>query len=65
MRLAFSLLLAAIGISFLLPSDGYKAAFFIACAPFAYFLTKETSIEPQRAFAGTDQATSDDDDYTT
>lgn len=32
MRFAFSLLLAAIGVSFLLPSDGYKAALFILCA---------------------------------
>ncbi|MDX0789213.1 hypothetical protein GOD70_22245 [Sinorhizobium medicae] len=32
MRFAFSLLLTAIGVSFLLPSDGYKAALFILCA---------------------------------
>lgn len=32
MRFAFSLSLAAIGVSFLLPSDGLKAALFILCA---------------------------------
>lgn len=32
MRFAISLSLAAIGVSFLLPSDGYKAALFILCA---------------------------------
>ncbi|RVH74286.1 hypothetical protein CN203_23700 [Sinorhizobium meliloti] len=47
MRFAVSLSLAAIGVSFLLPSDGYKAALFIACAALAFLVMEEE--EPELA----------------
>jgi len=53
MRFAVSLSLAAIGISFLLPSDGYKAVLFLACAALAFVVMGEE--EPELAghpFAG-------------
>jgi hypothetical protein len=42
MRFAFSLSLAAIGVSFLLPSDGYKAAFFLSCGLVAFMFIRES-----------------------
>ncbi|RVJ89838.1 hypothetical protein [Sinorhizobium meliloti] len=44
MRFAFSLSLAAIGVSFLLPSDGYKAALFIACAALVILFMQEPKL---------------------
>lgn len=41
MRFAFSLSLAAIGVSFLLPSDGYKALLFISCGALAFLVMQE------------------------
>ncbi|GCA51800.1 hypothetical protein KGO5_04257 [Sinorhizobium sp. KGO-5] len=38
MRFAFSLAFAAVGVSFLLPSDGYKAALFVLCGALVFFL---------------------------
>ncbi|WP_457814196.1 hypothetical protein U8C43_24450 [Sinorhizobium meliloti] len=56
MRFAVSLSLAAIGVSFLLPSDGYKAALFIACAALAFVVMGEEEPEladhPEISFAG-------------
>ncbi|MDX0543477.1 hypothetical protein GOL45_29295 [Sinorhizobium medicae] len=49
MRFAFILSLAAIGVSFLLPSDGYKAALFLICAGLAYLFMKEYD---ERKFVG-------------
>jgi hypothetical protein len=55
MRFAVSLSLAAIGLSFLLPSDGYKAALFIACAALAFVVMEEEKRElagyPENSFA--------------
>ncbi|MDK1374546.1 MULTISPECIES: hypothetical protein [unclassified Sinorhizobium] len=45
MRFAFTLSLAAVGISFLLPSDGLKAALFIACAILAFVVMREQDEE--------------------
>lgn len=42
MRFAFSLSLAAIGVSFLLPSDGYKAMLFIACGALVFMFMQES-----------------------
>ncbi|XNY07043.1 hypothetical protein ACMFL9_26510 [Sinorhizobium meliloti] len=56
MRFAVSLSLAAIGVSFLLPSDGYKAALFIACAALAFVVINDEEPEfagyPENSFAG-------------
>lgn len=41
MRFAFSLSLAAIGVSFLLPSEGYKAALFVSCGALVFFFMDE------------------------
>ncbi|RVL48489.1 hypothetical protein CN138_09175 [Sinorhizobium meliloti] len=47
MRVVLSLALAAAGISFLLPSDGYRAALFIACAAGVFFVMKEPEEGPE------------------
>lgn len=41
MRFAFSLSLAAIGVSFLLPSDGYKAALLISSSVLVFFTIRD------------------------
>ncbi|PII38687.1 hypothetical protein T190_17035 [Sinorhizobium meliloti CCBAU 01290] len=41
MRFAFSLSLIAIGVSFLLPSDGYKAALFVSCGVLLFLILRD------------------------
>lgn len=49
MKFGFSLSLAAVGVSFLLPSDGYKAALFIACAVLVFVLMRDEELDRKAA----------------
>jgi hypothetical protein len=73
MRFAFSLSLAAIGVSFLLPSDGYKAALFVLCGALVFLFMKEPKLameaipvekeaEPDSGYCEDDQADYDNAD---
>lgn len=59
MRFAFSLLLIAIGISFVLPSDAYKAALFVSCGVLVFLLMRGS--EPTAA--DVDETDEDDAEY--
>ncbi|MGH0241824.1 hypothetical protein NKY70_31650 [Sinorhizobium meliloti] len=59
MRFAFSLSLAAIGVSFLLPSDGYKAALLISSSVLLFF----TNRDPKPALAKDSEASEPSSEY--
>lgn len=44
MRFAFSLSLAALGVSYLLPSDIYKAALFVLCGAMVFLFMPEPEL---------------------
>ncbi|RMI21376.1 hypothetical protein [Sinorhizobium meliloti] len=63
MRFAFSLSFAAIGISFLLPSDGYRAALFIACAALSFVVMREEELDANLEFLPLGHDANADDQY--
>ncbi|RVH50687.1 hypothetical protein [Sinorhizobium meliloti] len=59
MRFAFSLSLAAIGVSFLLPSDGYKAALFVLCGALVFLFMQEPRLAMESTVAKEAESDSD------
>lgn len=63
MRFAVSFSLAAVGVSFLLPSDGYKAALFFACAALAFVVMGEEELDADPEFVPLGHGPNADDQY--
>lgn len=63
MRFAVSLSLAAIGVSFLLPSDGYRGALFIACAALAFVVMREEELDDNPEFVPLGHGPNADNQY--
>ncbi|MDX0106663.1 MULTISPECIES: hypothetical protein [Sinorhizobium] len=49
MKFGLSLSLAAAGVSFLLPSDGYKAALFFICSVVVFVAMREEELDQKAA----------------
>lgn len=62
MRIAFSLSLIAIGVSFLLPSDAYKAALFVSFGILLFLLMRDPEPTVSDAHEATDAGPEYDED---
>jgi hypothetical protein len=63
MRFAFSLLLIAIGVSFLLPSDAFKAALFVSCGVLVFLLMRDSEPTAPDVTDDAEQEYDDDERY--